>query len=334
VRAVVTSASSEWVKESRNPRHRPTLSDFREASKRLNGVALHTPLLPLRRYKEPDTEIYLKPETLQPIGSYKIRGVYNWVAQLSPEERSHGISTLSAGNMAQAVGYVANIFNVPARVAIVNTAPKSKIEATKKYGAEVDLISGDALMDYLEHPPHDYHIIHPLCEYGLMDGYGTIGMEIVEDALEVDTIFVPVGSGFLASGISLAAKALKPGIKVIGVNAENCPHYFNFLQGGGLKVYDYKPSLADGIAGKYYLPNELYALVRETLDEVVVVSEDEIARAIRFLALENKLVTEGAGAISLAAALAMPKEERGKSVCILSGGSIDAEKLAHILEEK
>ena len=322
---------NRWISESRDPSHRPSLSDFREASIRLRGVALHTPLMPLRRYKEVDTEILLKPEVLQPVGSYKIRGVYNWVARLSPEERSRGISTLSSGNMAQAVGYVANIFNVPARVAIVDTAPKYKIEATKKYGAEVDLISGDAFQSYVEHPPHDYSLIHPFGEYGLMDGYGTIGMEIVEDEPDVDTIFVPVGAGFLASGISLAAKALKPDVRVIGVNAENCPHYFNFLENGGSKVYDYKPTLADGIAGKVFPSNELYELVRETIDRVVVVSEAEIARAIRFLALENKLVTEGAGAISLAAALAMPKEERGKSVCILSGGSIDVEKLAHIL---
>jgi len=290
--------------------------------------------MPLRRYNEAGTAIFLKPEVLQPIGSYKIRGVYNWVAKLSPEDRRRGISTLSAGNMALAVGYVANLFKVPARVAIIDTAPKYKIDATRKYGAVVDLVSPSTMMDYIEHPPHDYSFIHPMADYGLMDGYGTIGIEIVEDIPDVDSIFVPVGAGFLSAGVALAAKSLKPHVRIIGVNAENCPHYHIGFKKGGLAPFEYKPTLADGIAGSFRISREIFELVRETLDEVVIVPEPEIARAVRFLAIENKLVTEGAGAISLAAALAIPKEERGKSVCILSGGSIDAGKLAHILEEK
>ena len=325
---------STWISKSRDPSHRPTLRDFREASERIKGVALRTPLIPLRRYKEEDTDILLKPEVLQPIGSYKIRGVYNWAAQLSPEERRRGISTLSAGNMAQAVGYVANLFSVPARVAILDTAPRYKIDATRRYGAEVDLVSMGNAMAYVDHPPHDYCFIHPLAEYGLMDGHGTIGIEIVEDAPDVDTIFVPVGAGFLSAGVALAAKALKPHVRVIGVQAENSPHFYVSLKKGEPTHFDFKLTLADGIAGPFTISREAFELIRGTLAEVVLVSESEIVKAVRLLALENKLVTEGAGAISLAAALAMPKEERGKSVCILSGGSIDAEKLAHILEEQ
>ena len=330
---------NRWMGESRDPSHRPSLSDFREASKRLKGIALHTPLMPLRRYKEEDTNILLKPEVLQPIGSYKIRGVYNWVAQLSPEERRRGISTLSAGNMAQAVGYVANLFNVPAMVMISDTAPASKVNACKRYGAEIELVPWGKSLVNADELDHGYCFINPIAEYGLMDGYGTIGLEIVEDAPDVDTIFVPMGAGFLAGGISLAAKALKPGIKIIGVNPENCPHYYTFMGKGEPTVFDSKPTLADGISGDPSFASTraarmLFELVKETVDKVVVVPEAEIAKAVRFLALENKLVTEGAGAISLAAALAMPREERGKSVCVLSGGSIDAEKLAHILEEK
>ena len=330
---------NKWMGESRDPSPRPSLSDFHEASERLKGIALHTPLMPLRRYKEADTEILLKPEMLQPVGSYKIRGVYNWVAKLSPEERRRGISTLSAGNMAQAVGYVANLFNVPAMVMISDTAPASKVNACKRYGAEIELVPWGKSLVNADELDHGYCFINPIAEYGLMDGYGTIGLEIVEDAPDVDTIFVPMGAGFLAGGISLAAKALKPGIKIIGVNPENCPHYYTFMGKGEPTVFDSKPTLADGIAGDPSFASTraarmLFELVKETVDKVVIVPEAEIARAVRFLALENKLVTEGAGAISLAAALAMPREERGKSVCVLSGGSIDAEKLAHILEEK
>ena len=295
---------------------------------------MHTPLLPLRRYREQDSGILLKPEVLQPIGSYKIRGVYNWVAQLSQEERRRGISALSAGNMAQALGYVANLFRVPARVAIPDTAPKYKIEATRRYGAEVDLVSIDTAGAYMEHPPKGTCFIHPFAEYGLMDGHGTIGIEIVEDTHDVDTIFVPVGAGFLSAGVALAAKYLKPYVRVVGVQAENSPNVYVSFKKGEPTPFESKPTLADGISVPFTILREVYDLIKETLDEVVVVPEDEIAKAIRMLVLENKLVTEGAGAISLAAALATSREERGRSVCILSGGSIDAGKLAHILGEK
>jgi len=324
------------MSSSRDPSYRPSLSDFYEASKRLKGIALRTPLIPLRRYKEEDSGILLKPEVLQPIGSYKIRGVYNWVAQLSQEERRRGISTLSAGNMAQAVGYVANLFKVPARVVISDTAPASKVNACKRYGAEIELVSWDKSLANADELSHGYCFINPVEEYGLMDGYGTIGLEIVEDAPDIDTIFVPMGAGFLACGISLAAKALKPVIKIVGVNPENCPHYYTFLEKGEPTVFDYRPTMADGIAGppsfaSTRAAHSLFELVKETIDEVVLVPEVEIAESVRLLALENKLVSEGAGAISLAAALAMPREERGKSVCVISGGSIDAERLSHIL---
>ena len=200
--------------------------------------------------------------------------------------------------------------------------------------AEVDLDSPSKMMDYIEHPPLNYSFIHPIADYGLMDGYGTIGIEIMEDAPDVDTIFVPVGAGFLSSGVALAAKSLKPHVRVVGVNAENCPHYYLSFRKGELSPFEYRPTLADGIAGSYRISREIFELVREALDEMVVVPEAEIVKVVRFLALENKLVTEGAGAISLAAALAMPREERGRTVCVLSGGSIDAEKLVHILEEQ
>jgi threonine dehydratase len=234
--------------------------------------------------------------------------------------------------MAQAVAYVGNLFGIPARALILDTAPKSKIDAVRKYGAEVVIISWDDAIAYSENPPGDRCFIHPLGEFKLMDGHGTIGLEIMEDEPDIDTVFVPLGAGFLGASISLAVKAIKPSVKVIGVNAENSPHFYKSLEAG--KVVETKPkaTLADGISA--LATESTLNLIKETLDEVVLVSERKIEKAIRFLAIENKVVAEGAGAISLAAALDVPLSKRGKSACIISGGSIDPEKLVQILREK
>lgn len=312
--------------------HRPTLNDFKNASNRLKGVALRTPLLPLRRYREEDSGILLKPETLQPIGSYKIRGVYNWAAQLPAEEREKGLSTMSAGNMSQALGYVANMFKVPSRAIMPDYTPKSKIEACRKYGMEVQLMTWDKMLAYLDSIPEDRCFLHPLEEYMLLDGHGTLGLEIMEAAPDTDTIYVALGAGFLGAGTALAAKAVKPSVKVIGVNSVNYPHFYeSFRQGKPVEV-EHKPTLADGSAA--LVTDHMLRLVQDVIDDVVVVSEESIEESIQLLALENKLVVEGSGALSLAAALMTPKHERGKTVCILSGGSIDAEKLSKIILNK
>ena len=320
---------NKWISASRDPSHRPTLNDFIEVSKRLKGIALHTPLLPLRRYREEDTQILLKPEMLQPIGSYKIRGVYNWAAQIPAKERRRGLSTVSAGNMSQALGYVANMFGVPSRAVIPDSAPKSKIEASRRYGMEIILMPREELIQYVNNPPSDYCFLNPLAEFRLLDGHGTIGIEVMEDAPETETIYVPLGLGFLSSGVALAAKALKPSIRVIGVNAENSPHFYESLRQGRVVATELKDTVADAIND--FVTEDTLELVKETLDDVVLVSEGETKKAIRFLALENKLVCEGAGAISVAAALLTPKEVRGRTVCVLSGGSIDADKLGKII---
>jgi threonine dehydratase len=318
------------MSESRDLFHRPTLRDFREASERIKGVALVTPLIPLRRYKEEDADILLKPEVLQPIGSYKIRGVYNWAAQLPAEEREKGLSTMSAGNMSQALGYVANMFKVPSRAIMPDYTPKSKIEACRKYGMEVQLMTWDEMLTYLDNLPEDRCFLHPLEEYVLLDGHGTLGLEIMEAAPDTDTIYVALGAGFLGAGTALAAKAVKPSVRVIGVNSVNYPHFYeSFRQGKPVEV-EHKPTLADGSAA--LVTDHMLQLVQDVIDDVVIVSEEMIEESIRFLALENKLVVEGSGALSLAAALQTPKHERCKTVCILSGGSIDSEKLSKIIQ--
>ena len=313
--------------------YRPSIEDFRKAAETIKGIAMHTPLIPLRYYNE-NPEILLKPEMLQQIGSYKIRGVYNWVKKLSPEQRAKGISTCSSGNMAQAVAYVAKLYNIPARTIVFDTTPQSKKDAIKKYGGEVVAKSWDDWVQYTITPEPDRTFLHAVEEFGLLDGHGTIGLEIMEDAAETETIYVSLGAGFLGPGVALAAKSLKPGVRVIGVNSENSPHYYESVKQGKIVDTPLKPTLGDATAGNlaaFPNTNKTLKLVMEVIDEVVLVSEDQIKDAIRYLAMENKLVAEGSGAMSLAAALNTPKEERGKTVCILTGGSIDADKLAKIL---
>jgi len=318
------------------PSYRPKLNDFKEASKRIEGVAVKTPLLSLRWYNE-NLDILLKPEMLQPIGSYKIRGIYNIIAQLSPDQRNSGISTYSSGNMAQAVAYAGKLFNIPAKAFIKENAPVTKVNSVKKYGAEAILVPSDKVLKLLDNPPKDYFFIHPISEFRLMDGYGTIGLEIIEEAPETETIYVPLGVGLLGAAVALAAKTLKPSVKVVGVNSENSPHYYECFKQGRIVTTDVKPSLADGTAGNLaafpnYTEHNL-KLIQEVIDDVVIVSEEKIEEAVRYLALENKLTAEGSGAISLAAALDTPKKERGKTVCVLSGGSIDAYKFSKIISK-
>jgi len=310
--------------------HIPKLEDFRKASERIKGVAIRTPLVPLRRYRDEDKGILLKPEMLQPVGSFKIRGVYNWAAQLPAEERKKGLSTVSAGNMSQALGYVANMFGVSSRAIMPDYAPKSKIEACERYGMEIVLMSWGELVDYLDNIPEDRCFLHGLQEIKLIEGHGTLGIEIMEEAPDTDTIYVPIGAGLLGTGVALAAKALKPSTKIIGVNSENYPHYYESFKQERLVEVELKPTLADGTTA----PNTEYVLrlLQDVLEDVVTVSEEQIAESIRLLATENKLVTEGSGALSLAAALSVDKEERGNTVCILSGGSIDSDKLVKILK--
>jgi threonine dehydratase len=290
---------------------------------------MRTPLIPLRWYNE-DPKILLKPEIFQPIGSYKIRGVYNWAIQLEPEEMAKGISTVSAGNMAIAIAYVGKLLGIPARGIMFENTPKSKVKAVERYGAEVVLMSREDIFDYVEDLPEDRCFLHPLEEYTLLDGHGTIGLEIIEDAPETDTIYVAIGAGFLGGGTALAAKALKPSVRVLGVNSSAYPHFYESYKQGEPVDVAIKDSLADSIAAPV-TRDHMLQLLQDVLDDVVLVSEDMIKESIRYLATENKMFVEGAAATTLAAALDEDQEKRGNTVCILSGGSIDPEKVADIL---
>lgn len=314
------------------PVAQPALDDIKESASRIANHVVRTPIVPLHSYQA-HTDIYLKPETLQPIGSFKLRGVLNWAASLSPKERAKGLSTTSAGNTAQALGYVAQLFNVPARTLLPDTIPKNKLDAITSYGVEpVKMPFPDLLAFMLEehwrNEPYAY--LNPWGEPHLISGHGTLGLEILEDVPNVASIFVPVGGGGLIAGVGSAIKASNTQARIIAVQSENCSALqasFERKAGGWI---DAQPTICDGTAVPVIV-DEMYPLLKNVIDDIVTVPDEAVKAAIRQLALKNKLITEGSGALALAAALQTSPEKRGLSVCVLSGGSIDTEKLTQIL---
>lgn len=310
----------------------PSPPEFARAADRIRHVALRTPLLPLHG---PETGIWLKPEVLQPIGSFKIRGVYNWAVGLTDEERSRGLSTTSAGNTAQALGYAARALGVPARSLVPEWLPANKAAAIERYGVDLVRVPFDDLLDYMfeerwRDEPFTY--LNPWGQRDLIAGHGTAALEILEDLEDVDTVFVPVGGGGLIAGIGSAVKAVRPSVRVVAVQAERNPAFRAALDAGRSVWIEWRDTICEG-ASVPIIVDEMLPLLRAVTDDVVLVSEEEVRAAIRRLALGNKLVAEGAGAAALAAALQMPAEARGNSVCIVSGASIDAALLAEILAE-
>lgn len=311
----------------------PSLDDVRSAAARIKDVAVRTPLLPLRSHTGAELDILLKPETLQPVTSFKIRGAYNWASSLTEEQRALGLSTVSAGNTAQAVAHAARLVGASARSRLPDTTPKAKIEAIEAYGMEPILMPGDELFDWMLSAGWDdesYTFLHPWVEPLMVAGSATVGLEIHEDLPTVDTVFVSVGGGGLICGVGSALKALNPHVRIMAVQPEACAPLGASLAAGTPVWVDAQPTLCDGL-GVPLVTDEMWPLLRAVVDDTVTVSEDQVKDAIRRLALDNKLVLEGAGAASVAAALAVPASERGRSVCVLSGGSIDGDKLAAIV---
>ena len=306
----------------------PTLLDFRAAAERIRGVAARTPLVKLHSFNG-DNGVYLKPENLQPVNSFKVRGVLNWARTLSPERRVEGLYTISSGNTAQALGYVANLYGVKARSYLSERTPRGKVEAIRGYGVEIEFLSEAEYFGFEPDLGGPGCYFHPFAEPLMVAGNGTIGLEIFEDLPQVETVFCPVGGGGLINGGGRALKALKPGVRVVGVQPENFPAVETCRRLGRPVRVEMKPTLGDGVAAP--VTDVMLPLLMEVMDGMVLVSEDEIRAAVRRLALHNKLVVEGAGALSLAAALKTPPSERGATVCVLSGGSIDADKLADII---
>ncbi len=310
---------------------RPALQEIRAAAIKISDRLVDAPLLPLG---PPDgvAKILLKPEILQAVGSFKIRGVFNAVASLSDETRQLGLSTVSAGNTAQALAWTGRHFGVPVRSIMPDTAPTSKVEAVRAYGGEPILVPTNEVFRFLRErgwEDEPYAFIHPWINRDLILGHGSLGLEIVEQCPNVETVFVPVGGGGLIAGMGSAIKALKPTVRVIAVEPTGCPSLHASLK-AGRPVSVECDTICDGVAVPY-ITEEMFPLLRDLVDESVLVSDDAVKAAMRRLAFSNKMIAEPSGALAVAAALAIDQQKRGLSVCIVTGGSIDPQKLAAIL---
>lgn len=312
-----------------------TLDKIYKASHVLRSVIrktdlIHAPLV------NPDSEIYLKTENLQITGSFKVRGAYYMMSQLTEEEKARGVIACSAGNHAQGVALAAAKNHIKSLICLPDGAPISKVEATKSYGAEVCMVNGvydDAYKKALElKEEKNYTFVHPFDNEDVIAGQGTIGLEILEQMPDVEAVIVPIGGGGLISGVAFAIKNLNPNIKVYGVQASGAPSMRNSIRNGKIECLDHVSTIADGIAVKE--PGEhTFQYVSQYVDEIVTVTDDEISAAILALIERQKLIAEGAGAASVAAAMFNKVPIQGKkTVCLVSGGNIDVTILSRVIK--
>lgn len=303
-----------------------SLHNFREARKRLQGVICETKLIYSPAFsKEAGNDVYIKPENLQVTGSFKIRGAYNTIFKLPQKDKIAGLIASSAGNHAQGVAYASQKLDVQATIVMPQTAPLIKVEATKGYGAKV-ILSGDCYdACYNEairlQKKHHYTFIHPFNDLDVIEGQGTVALEILDELQDIDCIVVPIGGGGLISGIAMAAKTLRPDIKIIGVEPEGAQAMKVSVDKDRLIFLDSVHTIADGVAVKN--PGDItFAIIRDYVDEIITVSDFEIMEAFLLLLDKHKLVGENAGVLTLAA-LKKIHTARQKIVCIVSGGNID-----------
>ena len=311
-----------------------TLDKIYQASHVLRSVIRKTDLIQAPKLC-PDCDLFLKTENLQVTGSFKVRGAYYMMSQLTDEEKARGVIACSAGNHAQGVALAAAKNHMKALICLPDGAPISKVEATKSYGAEVCMVKGvydDAYNKAVElQKEHNYTFVHPFDNENVIAGQGTIGLEILEQLPDVDMIFVPIGGGGLIAGLAYAVKNLRPQCRIIGVQAAGAPSMAESLKEGKIITLSSVDTVADGI--KVKTPGNLtFDMCREYVDEVVTVSEGEIASAILTVLEKQKLVAEGAGAVGIAAAMYHKVNTEGKTVCaLLSGGNVDVTMLERIL---
>ena len=300
----------------------------------LEPVLNRTPMIGAKGFAD-HCRLYFKAECLQKTGAFKLRGAYYKISCLSQEEKGRGVIACSAGNHAQGVAFAARDMGIPATICIPEGAPISKIEATRSYGAEVVLVPGvydDAYAEAVRlQKERNLTFIHPFDDECIIAGQGTLGLEILEQLPDVDVILVPIGGGGLISGVAAAVKQLKPECRVIGVQAAGAPSMFHALRKQQVITLPKVDTIADGI--KVKTPGQLtFDLCRRYVDEVVTVSENEIASAILSVLEKQKLVVEGAGAVSVAAAMYGKVDLQGKTVCaLLSGGNLDVTMLERII---
>lgn len=312
-----------------------TLDKFYHASYVLKDVIHQTPLIRAPKIN-PESEIYLKPENLQLTGSFKLRGSGYMISCLSKEEKEKGVIACSAGNHAQGVALAATKYGIKSLICLPDGAPISKVEATKSYGAEVCMVKGvydDAYKKAIElRDEMGYTFVHPFDDENVITGQGTIGLEILDELSDAEAIIIPIGGGGLCAGVAFAAKTLKPDIKIYGVQAEGAPSMFNSIKHGRIETLSSVSTIADGIAVKQ--PGEnTFRIINKYVDDIVTVSEDEISAAILALIEQHKMTAEGAGAVSVAAAMFNKVPIKGKkTVCIVSGGNIDVTILSRVIK--
>ena len=313
---------------------RPTIDDIRAAAERIKGAVIRTPMMMSRTLSEiADAEVWLKFENLQFTAAYKERGALNKLLQLDEAERARGVVAASAGNHAQAVAYHGRRLGIPVTIVMPVSTPMIKVTQTEGHGAHVVLHGerfDDAHAHALELEAREGSVfVHPFDDVAVMAGAGTVALEMLEDAPELDTLVIPIGGGGLISGIATAAKAVKPGIKVIGVEAELYPSMKNVVEGSLGDIGG--DTLAEGIAVKE--PGQLTRkIIAELVDRIDLVGEKDIEHAVAMLVAIEKSVVEGAGAAGLAAILAQPERFRGRKIgTTLCGGNIDTHLLANVL---
>lgn len=284
----------------------------------------------------PDCELYLKPENLQITGSFKVRGSAYKIAMLSEEEKKKGVIACSAGNHAQGVALAATKNGIKSLICLPDTAPISKVEATKGFGAEVCLVEGcydDAYKKALElRDSEGYTFVHPFDDENVIAGQGTIALEILNDLDNIDAIVVPIGGGGLISGIAYTAKQIRPSVKVYGVQVAGAPSMYNSVKDGEIECLSSVSTIADGIAVKQ--PGEnTFRYVSDYVDEIALVTDDEVASAILALIEKQKMIAEGAGATAVAAVMANKFDLKGKRVvAVVSGGNIDVTSLSRVID--
>ena len=311
-----------------------TMQEVYRASYVLKSLIRETPLVPAPLVHK-GLDIYIKPENLQVTGSFKVRGASYMISQLTPAERQRGVIACSAGNHAQGVAKAAMLSAIPSVICLPEGAPISKVEATRSYGAEICLVPGvydDAYNYALQlREERQMTFVHPFDNPLVIAGQGTIGLEILNELADVDVIIVPVGGGGLIGGIAYVAKQLNPNIKIYGVQGAGAPSMLQSLNSGHIQRLASVSTIADGIAVKQ--PGELtFSLCQQYVDGIVTVTDDEVCAAILMLLEKYKMIAEGAGAVSLAAAMFGNLPLQGKrTVCVVSGGNIDVTMLNRII---
>lgn len=313
-----------------------TLDKVYKASQVLKEVIRETDMIYAPNIKK-GTNVYLKTENLQVTGSFKIRGSYFKISQLSDEEKANGVIACSAGNHAQGVALAATKNGIKSLICLPDGAPISKVEATKRFGADVCMVKGvydDAYKKALElKDEKGYSFIHPFNDTDVIAGQGTIGLEILEQLPNADVVVVPIGGGGLIAGVAYTIKQLNPNCRVYGVQAAGAPSMENSILGGEIKTLKKVQTIADGIAVK--TPGDItYDIVKNYVDGIVTVSDDEIALAILTLLEKQKLIAEGAGAVPVAAVMSgkIPDIENKNVCCVVSGGNIDVTILSRVIE--